>query len=273
MADFDLSIDEKRVYAEKSGKQTVYVASDMGVVTVDVSADLVGGFRIDHRCTPRDIAGSPGEVAIATADDVLLVQDGEYHELGFGPATTVGFHQNRVVAADESGRIARYGEDGWEEVGSAEEVRAIDGSLVAAADGVYRIGDGGLTHVGLDDASDVSDPAGRLGGAEGALLAATASGLYTLGNGWMDALDGETTVVESMPDGRAHAVGPDGVVSLEDDEWIPDPIPMDEAVVGVAHDAQATYAVTDVGTLCVQATEGDWRTQVLGLDAVGVAVQ
>ncbi|KTG29497.1 HVO_0234 family beta-propeller protein [Haloferax profundi] len=273
MADFDLSIDEKRVYADKSGKQTVYVAAEMGVVSVDVSDDLVGGFRIDHRCEPRDVAGSPGEVAVATADDVLLVQDDEYHELDFGPATTVGFHQNRVVAAAESGRVAYFDEDGWTDLGTVDDVRALDGSLVAAADGVYRIGDDGLTHVGLDDAHDVSDPAGRLGGAEGTPLAATESGLYTLGNGWMDTLEGKTTVVASMPDGRAHAVGPDGVVSLEDGEWVADPIPMDETVVGLAHDARATYAVTDAGTLCVQMTGSDWRTQVLGLDALGVAVR
>ena len=273
MADFDLSIDEKRVYADKSGKQTVYVAAEMGVVSVDVSDDLVGGFRIDHRCSPRDIAGSPGEVAVATDDDVLLVQDDAYHELGFGAATAVGFHQNRVVAADESGRIARYGEDGWAELGTVEDVRALDGSLVAAADGVYRISNGGLTHVGLDDAYDVSDPAGRLKSDAGTPLAATGSGLYVLGNGWMDALDGRTTVVASMPDGRAHAVGPDGLVALEADEWVADPIPMDETVVGVAHDAKATYAVTDAGTFCVRTEGSDWRTQVLGLDAVGVAVR
>lgn len=273
MADFDLSIDEKRVYAEKSGKQTVYVAAEMGVVSIDVSDDLVGGFRIDYRCTPRDIAGSPGEVAVATDDDVLLVQDGAYHELDFGPATTVGFHRNRVVVADESGRIARYGEDGWTELGTVEDVRAIDGSLVAAADGVYRLSDTGLTHVGLDDALDVSDPAGRLKSDAGTPLAATESGLYTLGNGWMDALDGKTTVVASMPDGRAHAVGPDGLVALEDDEWVADPIPVDETVVAVAHDARATYAVTDTGTFCVRTAGSDWRTQVLGLDAVGVAVR
>jgi hypothetical protein len=272
MADFDLSIDEKRVYAEKSGKQTVYVAADMGVVTVDVSNDLVGGFRIDHRCEPRDVAGSPGEVAVATADDVLLVQGEEYHGLDFGPATTVGFHRNRVVAADESGRVARFDEDGWTDLGNVEDVRALDGGLVAAADGVYRIGDGDLTHVGLDDVHDVSDPAGRLGSTEGTPLAATESGLYWLGNGWMDALDGTTTAVASMPDGRAHAVGPAGVVSLEDGEWVADPIPMDETVVALAHDARATYAVTDAGTLCVRTTESGWRTQVLGLDAVGVAV-
>jgi hypothetical protein len=273
MADFDLSIDEKRVYADKSGKQTVYVAADVGVVSVDVSDDLVGGFRIDHSCTPRDIAGSPGEVVVATDEDVLLVQDEAYHQLGFGPAAVVGFHRNRVVAADETGKIACYGKDGWTDLGSVEGVRALDGSLVAAADGVYRIGDGGLTHVGLDDVHDVSDPAGRLGGAEGTPLAATESGLYTLGNGWMDALDGKTTVVASMPDGRAHAVGSDGPVSLEDGAWVADPIPMDEIVVAVAHDARAAYAITDAGTLCVRTTESDWRTQVLGLDAVGVAVR
>ncbi|GGC52056.1 HVO_0234 family beta-propeller protein [Haloferax sulfurifontis] len=275
MADFDLSIDEKRVYADKSGKQTVYVAAGVGVVTVDVSDDLVGGFRIDRRCTARDAAGSPGEVAVATDEDVLLVQGGDYHELDFGPATAVGFHRNRVVAADDAGRVARFDESGWADLGAVGAVRALDGSLVAAEDGVYRIGDDGLSHVGLDGVNDVSDPAGRLGGDSGTPLAATDSGLYALGNGWMDALDGAFSAVASMPDGRAHAVGPDGVVArdAESGTWEAAPIPLDETVVALAHDARAAYAVTDAGSFCVRLTGGDWRTQVLGLDTVGVAVR
>ncbi|WP_396610922.1 hypothetical protein ACH9L7_11935 [Haloferax sp. S1W] len=273
MADFDLSIDEKRVYADKSGKKTAYVAASVGIVSVDVSDDLVGGFRIDHKCGPRDIAGSPGEVAVATAEDVLLLQNDDYHELDFGAAAAVGFHQNRVVAADESGRIARLGDDGWTDIGTVEGVRTIDGSLVAAADGVYRIADGELVHVGLEDVSDVSDPAGRLGGAEGTAYAAADSGLYRLGNGWMSEFEGSVSVVAAMPDGRAHAVGPDGVLSLEDGAWVADPIPLDETVVALAHDARTTYAVTDAGSLCLRTAESDWRTQVLGLDAVGIAVR
>ncbi|ELZ76030.1 hypothetical protein C455_15433 [Haloferax larsenii JCM 13917] len=273
MADFDLSIDEKRVYADQSGKKTAYVAASVGVVSVDVSDDLVGGFRIDHQCDPRDIAGSPGEVAIATAEDVLLLQNDDYHELDFGPATTVGFHQNRVVAADETGRIARFDDEGWTDIGTAEGVQTIDGSLVAADDGVYRITDGELTHVGLPDVADISDPAGRLGGAEGTAYAAAESGLYRLGNGWMSEFEDPTNVVASMPDGRAHAAGSAGVVSLEDGAWVADPIPLDETVIGVAHDAGTTYAVTDAGSLCLRTTESDWRTQVLGLDTVGIAVR
>ncbi|MFC7204858.1 hypothetical protein ACFQJC_15180 [Haloferax namakaokahaiae] len=272
MADFDLSIDEKRVYAEKSGKTTVYVAANMGVVTVDVSDDLVGGFRIDHRCDPRDIAGSPGEIAVATDEDVLLVRD-DYHELDFGPAVAVGFHRNRVVAADESGRIARFAEDGWTDIGAVEDVRALDGSLVAAADGVYRIVGDELSAVGLDDVRDVSDPAGRLGSDEGTPLAATGSALYALGNGWMETLDSETSVVESMPDGRADAVTPGGIVTLDGETWLSNRTPVEESVVGLAHDARTTYAVTDVGTLCLQTTGSEWRTQVLGLDATGIAVR
>ncbi|ELZ95054.1 hypothetical protein C440_08257 [Haloferax mucosum ATCC BAA-1512] len=274
MADFDLSIDEKRVYADKSEKKTVYVAASVGVVGVDVSDTLVGGFRIDRRCDPRDVAGSPGEVAVATADDVLLIQGDDYHELGFGPATTVGFHRNRVVAADETGRIARFDESGWTDLGDVDDVHALDGSLVATANGVYRIDDDDeLGHAGLDNVHDVSDPTGRLGGGEGTPLAATESGLYELGNGWMDLLDGRVTAVASMPDGRANAVGPEGVVARDGDAWVSDPIPMDETVVALAHDARAVYAVTDAGTFCVRTTTSDWRTQVLGLDAVGVAVR
>ncbi|MFC6726919.1 hypothetical protein ACFQE1_21580, partial [Halobium palmae] len=60
------TIDEKRVYDDKAGKTQAVVATETGVVVVDVSDDLVGGFALAHRCTARDVAVHGGRIAVAT---------------------------------------------------------------------------------------------------------------------------------------------------------------------------------------------------------------
>ncbi|QCJ47028.1 hypothetical protein [Haloprofundus sp. MHR1] len=264
------TIDEKRVYADKSGKTELFVAAALGVVAVDVSDDRIGGFGIERRCTALDVAGEGGRIAVAT-DEATLLDDGRgegFEEVGFGSAVAVGFDGDTLLAADGSGRVARCSADAatdpdsWTTAGEVDNPRAIDGALVAAADGVHRADDGGLSHVGLDDARDVS--------AAGVPLAATGSGLYALGNGWMDALSGSFRVVAS--DGRrAHAVGDGRVFSrTEENEWEAVDAPVDERIVGVTH-GPATYAVTESGTLLLDAGDG-WRSQTLGLDGIaGVA--
>ncbi|WP_224270386.1 HVO_0234 family beta-propeller protein [Haloprofundus salinisoli] len=265
------TIDEKRVYADKTGKTELFVAAALGVVVVDVSDDRIGGFGIDRRCTALDVATDGSRVAVATDDAVLLDGDGEgFEEMGFGSAVAVGFDGEALLAADESGRVARRPVDAaddsrtWTVVGEVENPQAMDGALVAAADGVYRVDGEGLSHVGLDDARDVS--------AAGVPLAATGSGLYALGNGWMEALSGSFRVVAS--DGRrAHAVGDGRVFSrTEENEWETVDVPVDDLVAGVAY-GPATYAVTEAGTLLLDVGDG-WRSQTLGLDGIaGVGVR
>ncbi|WP_224333122.1 HVO_0234 family beta-propeller protein [Haloprofundus halobius] len=266
------TIDEKRVYADKAGKAELFVAAALGVVVVDVSDDRIGGFGIDYRCTALDVAGDGERIAVATDDSILLDSgDGEgFEAVGFGSAVAVGFDGDALLAADESGRVARRSMDEagdsatWTELGPVDHPRAIDGALVAAADGVHRVDDGGLSNVGLDDVRDVS--------AAGVPLAATGSGLYALGNGWMDALSGSFHVVAG--DGRrAHAVGDGRVYSrTEENAWEAVDVPAAEPIVGVAH-GPATYAVTQAGTLLMDAGDG-WRSQTLGLDGIaGVVVR
>ncbi|KTG08101.1 hypothetical protein AUR64_00545 [Haloprofundus marisrubri] len=269
------TIDEKRVYADKTGKAELFVAAALGVVVVDVSDDRIGGFGIDHRCTALDVASAAGHIAVATDERVLLDRgEGEgFENAGFGSAVAVGFDGDDLLAADESGRVARRAidaadtdenSDAWTTLGEVDHPRAIDGSLVAAADGVHRVDGDALSHVGLDDARDVS--------ASGVPLAATGSGLYALGNGWMDVLSGSFRVVAS--DGRrAHAVGDGRVYArTDDDEWETLDVPVDEPLVGVVH-GPATYAVTEAGTLLMDAGDG-WRSQTLGLDGIaGVGVR
>ncbi|SEO55811.1 hypothetical protein SAMN04487948_103222 [Halogranum amylolyticum] len=300
----DDSIEEKRVYSDRAGKVEVFVATELGVVTVDVSGDRVGEFGLDHRCTARDVAAAGEQVAVATDEDIdLAVGDTEFEPTGFGPAVAIGFWDGRLVAANEDGWIARYDPDAeagdvdlaeldaadadvaetlaWKTLGRIDTVRAIDGPLVAAADGVYRIDEDGVTHTGLDDVRDVVGV--------GVPLAATGEALYSLGNGWMNVLGGNFRAVTGDGAARAHAVAATTLYAREDDvsasdasggpsdssdgEWAAVELPTPDPVVGVAYATGAVVAVTEAGTLLVDAGDG-WQSQELGVRGVaGLAVR
>ena len=295
------TIDEKRVYTDESGTETVYLASGLGVVSVTVSDDLIGEFGVAHRCRARDVATAGPYVAVATDEDVLVrdrrgdaatdpgggaeTDTGEGAETdartgfaatGFGPAAAVGFREGALLAGDSDGRVGRFdlgdseavaGEstaDEWADLGTASAVRAIDSDFVAAADGVHRIGASGLRPVGLDDARDVdTEP-----------LVAAESGLYKLGNGWMDVAPGPATAVDAagerglaVCDGDLHARAVDG------DGWtdVDSPFGADATVAAVAHGGEAAYAVTDAGRLAVRVPGGEWRDRSLGIREVAAA--
>lgn len=274
------SLDEKRVYDEKAGKREVLVASAAGVVAIVVSGDLVGGFGVEHRCNARDLAATDGRTAVATDEDVLV----GFEPTGHGPAVAVGFRGGVLHAAAPDGTVSRFDApdgrtapgsasgdaspdadtdthaDAWTPVGDASAVRAIDGSLVAAADGVYRIEDGGLSPAGLDDVRDVS--------AVGGPLAAAGSGLYGLGNGWLDLLDGSFDVAVGAPGGRAYAVGEAGAVARRDGDWAPLNLPTEEPIADFGAAPGTAFAVTTEGTFLLSVGDG-WRSQVLGLRDVG----
>ncbi|USZ67010.1 hypothetical protein NGM10_09740 [Halorussus salilacus] len=253
----DISIDEKRVYDGDGEDVPVYVVGEFGVAVVRTSDDLVGEFGLERRCTARDAAGADGRLAVATDEDVL-VGDGEaFDALGSGPATAVGFADRDLLVAREDGAILRGDGDDWTELGELDGVRAIDGEFVAAESGVYRATDG-LEHAGLDDARDVA--------AEGVPLAATADGLYKLGNGWMRELDGEFRAVSAGGSNWAHAAGESGLFTREDGAWREAEVPTDEAVVALDH-GEGVYAVTEDGTFLLSVGDG-WRSQVLGLRGV-----
>ena len=261
MSDADISLDEKRVYGEKTGTTELYVAADLGVAVVAVSADIVGEFSLAHRCTARDVAAGPDSLAVATDEDVLESAAGGYEPTDFGPAVAVGFDGDDLLAAGPEGRVARREGGDWTTLGTVEGVRAIDGDLLASAAGVYRVGDG-LDHVGLADARDVATG--------GTPLAATDDGLYYLGPGWAKGLDGAFRAVASSPE-RGHAATADALYEGDGEDWDACDLPTDESVVGVTH-GTGTYAVTDQGTVLVDAGDG-WRSRALGLPGVsGLAV-
>jgi len=265
-------IREKRVYVDRGETVEAYVAAELGVAVARVSGDKVGEFSLVERCTARDVAATALGVAAATDDGVLLGDGEEFAETGFGPAVAVAGVGDGVLAAGADGRVARYDGDDWTTVDTlAADVRALDADLVAASDGVHRVTDDGFAPAGLDDARDVA--------AAGVPHAATASGLYSLGNGWLDALDGDFRVVASDPVsaspgelGRAHAATDDTLYAHDGGDWTTVELPVEEAVTDVAYAADAPIVLTEDGTLAVDAGDG-FRHRNLGLrDARAVAV-
>lgn len=257
------TIDEKRVYSDREGTTTVLVATEFGVARVEVSGDIIGEFSLAHRCAARDIAAADDALAIATDEDVL---DAGFSPLGFGPAVAVGFDGAKLLAAGEDGRLARREGDEWHELATFDAVRAIDGDLVATDDGVCRVSSDGVQHAGLADVRDVSTA--------GVPLAATADGLYRLGNGWMKTVDGDFRVV-SATDEQAYAATADGVMSCEGDEvdeWVDVSVPVNDPVVDIAF-GDGVYAATESGTFLLTTGDG-WRSRHLGLtDVTGIAVR
>jgi hypothetical protein len=299
------SVRETRVYVDQSETVEAYVAADLGVAVARVARDKVGEFSLVERCTARDVATTARGIAAATTDAVLVGDDDGFEPTGFGPAVAVGSYDEGVLAAGGDGRLAHYDGDDWTTLGSVDTaVRAIDGDLVAVADGVHRVTDDGVSAVGLDDVRDVA--------VAGVPLAATSAGLYRLGAGWMLAHDGDFRVAASDPVtadagalGRAYAATPDALYEYVDDDgqagdgtgagadeaagdetseavdetadgernsWRARDIPLDSPVADVAYATDGVVVLTEDGALAVDAGEG-FRHRSLGLrDASALAV-
>lgn len=253
MSDEDISIGEKRVYADKAGTTTTFLATSVGVARVEVSDDIVGEFALEYRGEATDVAAADGTLAVATPEDVLVSEGEEFVETGFGPATAIGYRDGLIAAGE--GRIARYEHDEWTTLGAVSEIRAIDGEMVAAASGIHRL-DG--THVGLDSANDVSTAADP--------LAATDDGLYYLANGWMAALEGTFETVAGQADGRAHAATVETLYERHNGAWATVELPVAGSVADVAY-GEGTYVVTTDGTFLANVGDG-WRHRSLGLPGV-----
>ncbi|PSQ01077.1 hypothetical protein BRC92_11235 [Halobacteriales archaeon QS_4_69_31] len=278
------TIEEKRMYGDQREGTVAYVASERGVATVRVSGDRVGRFGLAHRCEARDLATVDGAVVVATAEDVL-VGPGEFEPLGLGPAVAVTTLDGGVLAGTPDGTVSRHADGAWSAVGAVEDVRALSGEFVAAAGGVFRVGDG-LAGVGLADARDVA--------AGGTVLAATGDGLYRLGNGWLCEREGAfdvATTRETGPTGPgrasanaetgesagavADAHAADGeTLYARTDGWTAVDLPVAESVVDVAY-GECVYAATGPGTFLVEAAPdrtadgtGGWRPRSLGLPGI-----
>ena len=252
---------EKRVFAGREGATALVVAAAPGLVAVEVADGRVGEYGVARRCAPADVAVEDGRFAVATDEDVLLAYAHDVDALepaGFGPAMAVTFERHRPVAVSPDWRMGVHDGDGWVDRGRVPaDPAALDGDLVATVDGVYRLVDDGFATAGLSAVNDVAHAAG-------VPLAATADGLYELGNGWLDALDGDVRAVAGAPDGRAHAATADDLFERgEDGAWVAVDLPVDDRVVALAH-GDRTYAATAAGDLLIEADDG-WRAAPLGL--------
>ncbi|WP_436929831.1 HVO_0234 family beta-propeller protein [Halosimplex halobium] len=265
------AIEEKRMYGDRREETVAYLATGQGVATVRVSGDQVGRFGLAHRTAARDVATTDGAVVVAT-DEAVLVGPDEFESLGFGPAVAVGTdREDDVLAADESGRVARYRDGEWTDLGTVGDVRAIADGFVAAADGVHRVDGADLVNAGLDAARDVAT-------VDGVPLAATDDGLYRLGNGWLREREGSFRVVAGGGD-HAHAATADELFERDGEAWTAVDLPVDEQVVSVDY-GECVYAVTAGGTFLVEADPettadgaGGWRSRSLGLpDVAALAV-
>ncbi|MFC6975049.1 hypothetical protein ACFQL1_10835 [Halomicroarcula sp. GCM10025709] len=265
MSDDDIALSEKRMYGEKRPETHAYVASGLGVTRVETAGGQIGRFSLVERCRARDVAGADGEIAVATDESVLISTDDGFAPTGFGPATAVGYDSDGLLAAGE-GRVARYVDGTWEQLGELADVRAIDGGLLAAADGVYALP--ALERLGLADVFDVAPG-----------YAATADGLYGReGAEWTAIRSGSHRAVAS--DGhRTHAAAADGLFELVAGRWERCRLPVEERVVDVTY-GDDTYAITEDGTFLVDTEDaatadgqGGWRQRSLGVpEVVGVAV-
>lgn len=189
---------------------------------------------------------------------------------GFGSAVAVGGEP--LLAASPGGNISRFVDGEWDPVGTlSAEVNAIDGDLIATDDGVFRVTEGGIQHVGLERAADVSTA--------GIPHAATERGLFKLGAGWMAVEEGTFTLVEAddaTADAgvlrRAHAATPDRLYVFDGESWGPWHIPVGAPIAGIGYD-EAVFAVSEDGTL-ITALGGEWQTRHLGLSGVsGIVVR
>ncbi len=269
------TLTEKRVFGAKSATSTVYVACEMGLVAVTVSADRIGEFGLIHRGAVSAVTVDGDRVVIGTDEGVFAgdgrvgAETGALADRAF--SSVAGDPIGRVVAAgtgptgplvaDAGGGVFRI-DDALAHLADVDAVRAIDGGLLAAKSGVFRVADT-LTHVGLNDARDVSG--------HGVPLAATADGLFRLANGWLPIRPGSFDRVASDGHGHAVAVGTAGLCRhvgddtvSDDTAWVTEPLPTDASIVDVAYGSGILAAITDDGTLRVDAGDG-WRTQRLGV--------
>ncbi len=269
-SDEDTGADERRLYGTKREETAAYVASALGITRVELAGDQVGRFSLERQCTATGVAGDEGTLVVGTDEDVLVGTDDGFVETGFGPATAVTVANGTPAAAGPDGEVARLVEKEWETLGTVGHVRRMDGDLLAANNGVYRI-DTGLPALG--GGNTVRDVAAA------GPYAATAEGVLAYDGGeWTCLVDGDYSLVAA--DGqRTHALGQAGLREQRGEEWYTSEMPVDAPIADLTH-GESLMAVTADGTLLVNADpevtadgHGGWRSRILGVrEVAGLAV-
>lgn len=264
----DDATDERRLIGEQREETDAYLATDIGVVRVSITADRVGQFSLVHRCSPRSVAADEETLLVGTDKDVLVVEDDATESTDFGAAVAVGIAEETLLAASADGRVARF-DDGWATVGTVTEPRRFEGSLLAADDGVYRVGRE-IDSLGLSDVADVTM-------AETNPVAATADGIYQHTDGEWNRTHGSAASAVASSGTRLTALDDEGILTY-DDEWRRMHPPTDgvsaTGAVALAY-GESLYAVTADGTVLVYTDpalvvdgRGGWRSHALGVSGV-----
>lgn len=254
---------EDRVYSGGGDETVLLLACDKGLVRVAVSGDRVGEFGLVTRADARDVAADGDRIVLGTADSLLVGPDASrLRDTGRGPTEAVGIDENGWVMGGSDGGVHREPGTGTRYLGQLSNIQAIEPPLIASSDGVFLLE--GLSHAGLGHVRDVAaTPVPR---------AATASGLYRLGNGWIEEKAGDATTVVSGGTTEGAAVINETFHRFGDDGWTPRSLPTDAAIADVLL-GPAIYVITDDGTLLVDAGSG-WRSRALGIpDVRGMALQ
>lgn len=280
----DASAD-RRLFGEERPTVVGFVASEMGVLRVELSADRIGGFGLVEHSGATDIATDGQAVVVATDEDVLIDGDatGEFAPLEFGPATAVGLDDGTVIAASPKGRLSETAAEktddapAWGELGEVSGPNRFDGPLLATDGGVVRVGDD-LENLGLRGVADVAHVAVD---GQTALLAGTGDGLYRReGERWVQVLEKGIGRVTADGDGwfavtvEGHVLRGDALVPSDGEGW-------ERVALPDGHDAfdvkvqGSLYVVTDEGEVLIGAEpsatsdgfEG-WRSQPLGVRGV-----
>ena len=276
----DNASDERQLFGDRREERTLFVASELGVTQIAVAAARVGQFSLIERCPATDVAAAADRLLVGTDESVLIDTGDGLDSLAFGPAAAVGIDDDWLYAASPDGTVARYdrrllAQDDvpaesteWETIAEVTGPRRFDGELLAADDGLFRIGSS-LESLGLADVRDIS----RSGP-----FAATVSGLYSRQDGeWVSEHDGTATAVVSDGD-RAHAVIDGALFERDGGGWQELDLPTGSQPRLLAYAGGLSVIFAD-GSISVAADpetstdgRGGWRSQALGLRApTGVA--
>jgi hypothetical protein len=263
--DVDASAD-RRLFERGPETATAFVACGPGVARVEFAADRVGQYTLAHRVSANDVAATDSHVVAGTTEGVLVDDGSGFERVGDQRAVAVGLDGEHALAATAEGGVHRYalGTDDRETVGEVSDPRRFDGALLAAADGLYRVGEA-LEALGIDGVADCAS------GADG-LFAATDAGLFRFADGvWHREHDGESRAVAASG-ARVDAVDETGVLERVDGAWqrLGE---VETTPVDIAHGRRLS-GVTAAGTLLVETDTGGWRSHPLGLrGAVALAVR
>lgn len=268
-AEDDITLDEKRVYGEKRGETTAFIASDTGVTRIEIAGNQIGRFSLAHDDPATSIAGADGKLVVGTESDVLVGTGDGFAETNFGAAGVVGLDDGTPLAVAPDGTVARLEGDDWVSVGSVTGPRRMDGNLLATHDSIVRVAAGLFD---LDARPSVRDVAAA------GPYAATADGLLAYDDGWTRVAGGDCTLVAADGE-QAHAVSEDGLLVRRNNDWEVHDLPTDTAIADIAY-GESLYAVTADGTVSVYAApeltpdgQGGWRSRALGVrNVVGLAV-